>query len=1063
MDRPIKTGGGLAIVFRQEMEVVITETVCNPQMELLILTINPGSRETRKGALVYRPPGPPGNFSIHLVEALAPHLQVNSDFILVGDFNVHSEIDTCVESQTLLADLATLGFNQMNQGPTHIAGHTLDLVLYTSSVIKCLPPIQVDWTDHSIIEFHTRSNQRVNGIQRTMADVRRPWNKLTPKSFRGKYIEPNWVECGDNVTTALARFNEAVITTINHVVPSRTYKPRPAPKQEVWFTDDLRQLKLTARKLEKRWRVTRKIEDRDNYYISLKSYHKAIRSARKHHIAAQLSAAGKNAKVLYQILQTFIKPIACETEGIESQELCDNISQFFVRKIEGIYTKILTSKTIPNNTGTVDSLVHPHLSTTDNKANRLIEFPPISLKEITILITHIKSGCPSDIIPAWVMSLLSDELGVGIQQVVNLSLSTGEVPLDWKHALVRPLRKNNSIPWTDLTNLRPISLLPFLGKLTEKFVNQHLSKYIESTGGLDPSQSGFRQRHSTKTALLSVADDLHILQDKGYSVILSDQLHVDDKGVKMAANGHTLLLALLLSQIGLILANTDECSENEFADEYGQCVLCKECGPGQELSKECGYGEGGDAKCVACSSRRYKKDWGHHRCISCLSCILINRSQRSNCTAQADAICGECLPGFYSKTRIGGVKEQECIPCTSLTSPAETQCNRKAGPMKLESSTPPPRDMTTLLVGASSAFAMTALALVILSAIYCRRFLKKQCMRAILSSSKLTEASVTIAGCSSQPSSQCSKQQLHNPCALGGNTLSSNQQTQGPVEELHCALDSHTSSLQPHSQPCPLQPGPEHPLPFHPSTGPQFTRRVSETQPLIRHSGSSDCSAGCSSCEMRSNPVVAPESFGHPPMSATVSCASEQCQHRWAHAPVECTELDLHRFSMEQECLGTMDSIGPIHRGTPETTESSTGPPDQPQETSSMGFQHFNIENGMNEFQSLVIRISNATQGLRLGKLPQAVVLLLSLRLDPHLPGVKNYMDVGAELGVAGDLMSQMSGYGHLHAYLSSSSLCTLPGLMQALHRLQRFDALSVLCEHFAPNQDQEDPSVQPH
>ncbi|KAJ1197126.1 hypothetical protein NDU88_000988 [Pleurodeles waltl] len=531
----------------------------------------------------------------------------------------------------------------------------------------------------------------------------------------------------------------------------------------------------------------------------------------------------------------------------------------------------------------------------------------------------------------------------------------------------------------------------------------------------------------------------------------------------MAGNTHFLLLALILTQICHIRSNSDECIENEFADEHGQCVPCKECGPGQELSKECGYGEGGDASCVPCTSRRYKKDWGHSRCIPCLSCSLINRSQRSNCTTQADAVCGECLLGFYSKTRIDGIKDLECIPCSPLTSPAETQCNHKAGPMKLEGPTQPPRDMTALLVGASSAFAMTALALVILSVIYCRRFLKKQCRRAFLSSSKLSEPSVTFAGYDSQASSQCAKQQqqFHNSCAQGDNTLNSNQQTQGPVEELPCGPDSHTSCLQPHSLPCPLQPGSERSQASHPSTGSQFTRRVSETQPLIRHSGSSDCSAGCSSCEMRPNLAGASESFVLPPMSATLSCASEQCQHRWTHAPVECTELDLHRFSMEQECLGTMDPIGPGHRGTPELTGQSTGPPDQPEETSNTGFHHFTIENGVNEFQSLLIRISNATQGLRLGKLPQAVVLLLSLRLDPHLPGVKNYMDVGAELGVPGDLMSQMSGYGHLHAYLSSSSLCTLPGLMQALHRLQRFDALSILCEHFAP--DQEDPSVQPH
>uniref|UniRef100_A0A6I8NXR0 TNFR-Cys domain-containing protein n=1 Tax=Ornithorhynchus anatinus TaxID=9258 RepID=A0A6I8NXR0_ORNAN len=116
------------------------------------------------------------------------------------------------------------------------------------------------------------------------------------------------------------------------------------------------------------------------------------------------------------------------------------------------------------------------------------------------------------------------------------------------------------------------------------------------------------------------------------------------------------------------------CQENQFQDERGQCVDCGQCGPGWELSKECGYGEGGPSPCTACPRRRFKATRGHHSCRACTSCALFNRVQTSGCTGTADAVCGHCLPGFYSKTRIGGRQDRECFPCTQRTPPSEDQC-----------------------------------------------------------------------------------------------------------------------------------------------------------------------------------------------------------------------------------------------------------------------------------------------------------------------------------------------------------------------------------------------------
>nr|XP_025041513.1 tumor necrosis factor receptor superfamily member 27 isoform X2 [Pelodiscus sinensis] len=282
-----------------------------------------------------------------------------------------------------------------------------------------------------------------------------------------------------------------------------------------------------------------------------------------------------------------------------------------------------------------------------------------------------------------------------------------------------------------------------------------------------------------------------------------------------------------------------ECQESEYLDEHRKCVPCRECGPGLELSKECGYGEGRDALCSACPPRRFKDSWGHHGCKPCVSCLLINRVQKSNCTATSNGDCGECLPGFYRKTRIGGLQDLECIPCTKQTPSSEPQL-----------------------------------------------FLKTHNF----------SAQRVMFQASAMPSRFPCDEQMSSPCCLGVENLSPcSRQAEGPVEPVQFISDGeaiglHIPALQPNAQVIAVSSSPKF----------QLARSILETQPLIRNSESSDCSAGgCSSSDARHDPA----GFTEAPTPLS-SCASEM-QPKWPHAPVECTELDLQRFSTQVEFPGT--------------------------------------------------------------------------------------------------------------------------------------------------------------
>ncbi|XP_010883819.1 tumor necrosis factor receptor superfamily member 19 [Esox lucius] len=190
--------------------------------------------------------------------------------------------------------------------------------------------------------------------------------------------------------------------------------------------------------------------------------------------------------------------------------------------------------------------------------------------------------------------------------------------------------------------------------------------------------------------------------------------------------GHTWFLLLMLQVIYFSPVavtseeETRECREQEYKDQLGNCKQCLQCDAGQELSKECGFGYGEDARCVPCRSSRFKEDRSLQKCKPCLDCGSINRFQKGNCSTTSNAVCGDCLSGFYRKTKLSGFQDMECIPCGDPPPPYETHCSGRVNLVPIPSVVTSPRDMALAAV-ICSALATVLLALLILCVIYCKR------------------------------------------------------------------------------------------------------------------------------------------------------------------------------------------------------------------------------------------------------------------------------------------------------------------------------------------------------
>ena len=117
------------------------------------------------------------------------------------------------------------------------------------------------------------------------------------------------------------------------------------------------------------------------------------------------------------------------------------------------------------------------------------------------------NACGSDGIP---LRYIKDSLYIiafYLTIIINTSIVTKTYPSSWKYPYVVPAFKNGDPD--EVSNYRPISLLPVISKILEKIVASQLTSYLETNNLLSNSQHGFRPKLSTETALLKIPDRIY--------------------------------------------------------------------------------------------------------------------------------------------------------------------------------------------------------------------------------------------------------------------------------------------------------------------------------------------------------------------------------------------------------------------------------------------------------------------------------------------------------------------------------------------------------------------------
>lgn len=132
---------------------------------------------------------------------------------------------------------------------------------------------------------------------------------------------------------------------------------------------------------------------------------------------------------------------------------------------------------------------------------KLSQFQAVSEDNVLRVIDGLacKSTSGWDEIPISVIKLVGPIICKPLTHVINLILKTGIFPSKLKFAVVIPVYKRGDAK--QLSNYRPIALLPALCKIVEKIVFKQVVDYFEGNNLLSKEQFGFRRNKSAGLAI----------------------------------------------------------------------------------------------------------------------------------------------------------------------------------------------------------------------------------------------------------------------------------------------------------------------------------------------------------------------------------------------------------------------------------------------------------------------------------------------------------------------------------------------------------------------------------
>ena len=499
-----KRGGGVAIIWKSNIQVkcnVKSKSYESFQYKNIFLY---GNVKMNLVCLYRLQEIPESQFIRDLEDFLSIQSTKSDTLILTGDFNYHYE-KTDVKCVKELADLtSSYGLDQFVIGPSHILGHTLDLVFANRCELDLPPihPVNLDISDHFPILFNipcfnvcSTSTKKIS--YRNLKSVDRNEFSQNLLSALDNKLQHNMENI--DFSSHYKIYSECAIELLDSVAPVKTKSPS-GPSLPLWMDAEYREERALRRRLERAWKASGSTADKIPFEAQRKKCANLVTLKRSQYLSDIISKCEGDQRALFNIVTTVLdkrKTSGTLPQFDDAKILANKFNNFYSNKILNIRNKIQPSTLVNDHRQTFNGVVLDFLT-------------PTTVEELGHIIKDmgIKTSC-QDPLPGSILKNIMDDLLPYICDLVNKSLTTGSVD-GVKDCVIFPLLKKAGIDPESLKNYRPVTNEVFVSKITEKVVTIRLFEHMTANSLHSKYQHGYKKFHGTETLLLKVVDDVLI-------------------------------------------------------------------------------------------------------------------------------------------------------------------------------------------------------------------------------------------------------------------------------------------------------------------------------------------------------------------------------------------------------------------------------------------------------------------------------------------------------------------------------------------------------------------------
>ena len=515
-------GGGVAVLHKQHIKVEKKTYLTEKVEEILWVQVR--TKQSFMLGTIYRAEytdilKSEGHESI-LEENIRKAAEITDNIIVTGDFNIDMLDPESKDTQALKDSYEGYNLEQHILKPTRVNKSNLKPSIIdhiwassASNLIKSTGTFD-GISDH--MGIYMRLNQNSPDI---------PDSKIIFRNYKNYNAEQFCAELAENlesssiedhlnnndVNSATEEMIRVIQETAQKHAPLVEKKCKNHKKSVPWFTSELKNMIKSKNELITDYFTTgyQFYKERIKALCNNINYQK--RELKKEYINDQLDKANGNSKEVWKVYNETTKRTKSK-ETIEpdlmSQEKADKFNRFFATIGLDIQKKLQSQNQPTTDPEDTDN------SETSNPSQPHFQFKNETIPDIEKLIDNIRNDVAigEDMIGAKLIKDMKKTISTILSKIINKGYETNTFPDSMKKAAIKPIHKKGNID--EISNYRPISILPTLSKIFEKAAANQIVSYLEKNKILHPSQHAYQRCHSTITCLIEVLTYVYKLIDQ---------------------------------------------------------------------------------------------------------------------------------------------------------------------------------------------------------------------------------------------------------------------------------------------------------------------------------------------------------------------------------------------------------------------------------------------------------------------------------------------------------------------------------------------------------------------